>query len=689
MLVYCEGEVGPSSAEFLHETRCILRNGHQLICWRGGPQYPGAEQAREIGLTSACICFHADQMTSRLRVSQASALALFFLLGPFAANATDNWIEVRSPHFTVNTNAGEKEGRKIADQFEQIRQMFHNAFSGLRVDPAQPIHILAAKNENTMKLFLPEEWEVKGHIHHAGMYQQGEEKDYVILRLDTEGNNPFHTLYHEYTHALLRLNFIGLPVWLNEGLADFFGNSTLGDKEVRTGTIDSGHLYLLNQNKLIPIETLLQVDHNSPYYNESNRASVFYAESWAVVHFLMMNPEARQKGLLKNFLAAWDKSSNQLEAAQEAFGDLKAFGKKIESYARQTSFQVGVVKIGQEATEKNYKVRSISPGEVLALRGDFFAHHNRLDQAQPLLEEAVKAEPNLAMAHEALGYWHYRRREIEEADKEILTAIQLGASDFSSQYFHGMLLLREGGFDAQNAEDAKKSLEQAVKLNPDFAPAYAALSRAYSRSPETQKQAVTAAIKAVQLDPATLVYSIQLAYLLVGNNRLPEARIVAKRILASSGSVGEKEVANTLLRNIERAEERNAKEQSAGPALRVQNDSHVPDSTTGKRSTGAPQPSISADAPVQLKYRALAADGVVSSVQCSEEPELLINVDLPSGPVSFHAADIAKISLSWANDTPEPTTIKCGQWKGRQVKVWFSPTPGKEYAGEITKLHFF
>ena len=148
-------------------------------------------------------------------------LALASFLIPIRASAADNWIEVRSPHFTVNTNAGEKEARKIADQFEQIRQMFHSAFPAMRVDPGQPIIIVAAKSENTMKLFLPEEWEVKGHIHHAGMYQPGEDKDYVVMRLDSEGENPFHTLYHEYTHALMRLNFSGLPLWLDEGMAEF------------------------------------------------------------------------------------------------------------------------------------------------------------------------------------------------------------------------------------------------------------------------------------------------------------------------------------------------------------------------------------------------------------------------------------------------------------------------------------
>ena len=85
----------------------------------------------------------------------------------------------------------------MADQFEQIRNMFHTAFATLQVDPPQPIIIVAVKNENGLKLFLPEAWEVKGHVHPAGMYQPADDKDYVVMRLDTEGDNPFHTLYHE------------------------------------------------------------------------------------------------------------------------------------------------------------------------------------------------------------------------------------------------------------------------------------------------------------------------------------------------------------------------------------------------------------------------------------------------------------------------------------------------------------
>jgi len=627
-------------------------------------------------------------MTSGLLPSRFLTYPLTLLLLSHSAVAADNWIEVRSPHFTVQTNAGEKEARRVADQFEQIRNMFHSAFSSMRVDPGQPIVIVAAKNENTLKLFLPEEWEAKGHIHHAGLYQPGEDKDYVVMRLDSEGENPFHTLYHEYTHALLRLNFSNLPLWFNEGLAEFFGNSTLGDKEIRTGTIDPGHLYLLNQSKLIPIETLLEVDHNSPYYHESNRASVFYAESWAVVHYLMLDEDARKKELLKNFLAAWTKSGNQIDAARETFGDLKQFGKKIEAYSRQGSFRIGIIKAGQAAAEKSYTVRNVSPGEAIALRGDFFTHHNRGEEAQPVLEGALKTEPNLPFVHESLGFYHYRRHETEEADKEMQLAIKLGSAGFAPQYFHGFLLMQESGYEAESSLEAKSSLEKAVQLNHEFAPAYEALSRAYSRSPDTQKQAVNAAIKAVQLDPGQLAYSINLAYLLLNNSRFSEARIMANRILAAATSTGEKNVANTILQHIQEAEERTAQRTTAPSSVQGDRISQTVAVNPGPAEiTG---PGALPGVPVELKRRGvLAADGPISALECGKKTEVMINVDLPSGPVTFYAPDFAKVTVSWADGVPEPKLSGCREWKGRHVKLWFSPTPGKEYAGEISKMYFF
>src|SRR5215469_10523625 len=176
-----------------------------------------------------------------MRVLCSSALltalcGLFFSPGLWATHE-DTWVEVRSPNFTVISNAGEKEGRKIADQFEEIREVFQKTFAKMRSELGKPVIVFAVKNEDSMKLLLPEFWEVKGHMHPAGVYQPAEEKHFVVVRTNIEGPNPHEIVYHEYTHALMNINFRDLPVWLNEGIAEFFGNSTIHDNYVEIGKI--------------------------------------------------------------------------------------------------------------------------------------------------------------------------------------------------------------------------------------------------------------------------------------------------------------------------------------------------------------------------------------------------------------------------------------------------------------------
>lgn len=617
-----------------------------------------------------------------------AAIFLAILANADAFGASDpnqGWIEVRSPHFVVASNAGEKEARRIADQFEQIRTLFHTAFAGLRVDPAQPVLILAAKNENTMKMLLPEDWEVKGHVHPAGLYQQGEDKHYVILQLDSAGDNPFHALYHEYTHALLHLNFTGLPLWLDEGLAEFYGNSRLGEKESRIGTIDETHLYILQQNKLLPIEMLLNVEQSSPYYNEANQASVFYAESWALVHYLMMDPEAQQRQLMKNFLAAWDKSGNQIEAAQQTFGDLKHFGQIIEAYSRQRTFLVGVIKNGQQAADKSYTVRSLPAGEVLALRGDSATHRNKIDLAKPLVEQAVQAEPNLPLSHEALGYYLYRKGDQSGADAEMKKAMELGSTSFVAPYYHGMLLVRGGLAGPEVLQEAIQSFQKATQINPQFAPAYEGLAHAYSFIPETQKQAVDAGIHAAKLDPTTRAYAVNVAYLLLNNNRDADAKQLAQRLLAKARSPEEMQTARDLLERV-KEHERWVLQRNAPPSVTA--DATVATKTAVASAPAGGQSVTVSSTPEAVNPKTLlVVDGLLREVDCSHTPAVTMTMMVGKGPVDLHAEDFRKVSVTGVGESTMGLD-SCEKWKGRRVRIWFRVVKGKEYLGEITNLAF-
>ena len=70
-----------------------------------------------------------------------------------------------------------------------------------------------------------------------------------------------------------------LPLWLNEGLAEFYSHARLETEKVLIGTPAPYHLAALQENTPLPLETLVSVDYASEYYTESNRTTIFYAQS--------------------------------------------------------------------------------------------------------------------------------------------------------------------------------------------------------------------------------------------------------------------------------------------------------------------------------------------------------------------------------------------------------------------------
>src|ERR1700722_7917745 len=216
------------------------------------------------------------------------AIAIFLLLVTgVAAAPTGKWVEVRSANFIVVGNAGEAQARKVVAQFEQIRSVFRDSLPYTKTNSSPVITILAVKDEESLRELLPEYWAEKGHVHPAGIFIGGYNQFQVAINLSAHGDNPYESLYHEYYHSVTVPYFPGLPTWVAEGLADFYGNSVLNDKTANIGMPDVDLIGELRSNKLIPLNVLFKVDHNSPYYHEQNKVSIFYGESWVLMHYLL------------------------------------------------------------------------------------------------------------------------------------------------------------------------------------------------------------------------------------------------------------------------------------------------------------------------------------------------------------------------------------------------------------------
>ena len=202
-------------------------------------------------------------------------LPLLFVAPSFAEEKP--LTEVCSPNFRVLTDGSDREARRIAQEFEQMRAVFAIGFPNMRLTTGAPLLVFAMQNEHGMKALAPALWNDKGPKP-AGFFQHGWEKQFAIVRVDQDVPGAHQVVYHEYVHSLLHTNFRWLPTWLDEGLAEFYGNTRFEHTKFYVGTPSLRVRYLRNR-KLIPLETLLTVNPYVYYRSKEDDIETFYAES--------------------------------------------------------------------------------------------------------------------------------------------------------------------------------------------------------------------------------------------------------------------------------------------------------------------------------------------------------------------------------------------------------------------------
>src|SRR6516165_9445685 len=121
------------------------------------------------------------------RLFPAVSLSIVVLFSSVSPAKPPEWVEVRTPNFIVVSNAGEKQARKVAVQFEQIRTVFRQLLENANKHPSPQVTILAVKDEASMRELLPEYW-TKAHSHPAGLFSTRLNNFFAAVQLD--GHNP-------------------------------------------------------------------------------------------------------------------------------------------------------------------------------------------------------------------------------------------------------------------------------------------------------------------------------------------------------------------------------------------------------------------------------------------------------------------------------------------------------------------
>src|SRR5690349_15176601 len=180
-------------------------------------------------------------------------LLLFLALPtPVAAQTRDTWRSVRTNNLLVIGNADPERLRQVAVWLEFFHSAFGRLVSRNVLDTSVPTTVVVFRDDASFVPFKPLYQGRPASL--AGFFQPGEDVNYIAMSLDPRERDPYSVAFHEYVHLHLRDNVPQAPVWLNEGLAEFYGALQFSGGEALLGA-PLPYIRLLRTEELLPLET--------------------------------------------------------------------------------------------------------------------------------------------------------------------------------------------------------------------------------------------------------------------------------------------------------------------------------------------------------------------------------------------------------------------------------------------------
>jgi hypothetical protein len=250
------------------------------------------------------------------------------------------YLIVETPHYIVKTDHKAEVGQLIASQQEAVFQELYRRLSGVKAG-VQQIQRLQIVFFTTKEKYL----EVMGKDGEGtqGRYIPG--KNMISGWTPPEEiDNMLRTLRHEGTHQFVE-QFIGpkCPLWLNEGLAVYFENSTMKDGQLMTGETPLAMVSPLKRapetGKLIPLARMLNMageEWTAALKTQAPQGTLQYYEAWSMVHFLQGAENGKYRAPLLQFIYYIARSSPVTEAWDKTFGagSAPAFEKRWQEYIK-------------------------------------------------------------------------------------------------------------------------------------------------------------------------------------------------------------------------------------------------------------------------------------------------------------------------------------------------------------------
>ena len=656
----------------------------------------------------------------RFAARAAALLTLLSLVLPHPGFAKDEpkWIEVHSTHFSVLTDGSEKRGREVALRMEQMRSVFGQLILKDKLKMPVPITVVALKSDKQYGLIAPAKQSMA-----AGFYVPGSDRVYIVLNLFEA--DPWQAVAHPLAHYLLNFNYPPAQGWFDEGLAEYFGSIHIGkqveiggdpelqpewhedifDEMRRDSKKPQSLTQLLSSPVWLSMADLFTMKHDSSGMREGTHNTLYYAQSWMVVHYLANKNKMPEVGTYfdlalnqkvpveKAVVQAFDMSPEQMEQAVKTyFNTLSALGIALDQSKKPVGNPVDIQQpdhfaIPFDADDIGIAVSPVKDEEARAVIDDVMARvPEHRDQALHDLRQLTEDPKDNEAAHRGLAWDDIRQKRFDVAADELDKATELNPRDPWIWYYRSALKYQKAQATRQEMQglaNMMQDLRAVADWYPELADAYNMLAVArvegggFASALEAQRMATA-------LAPRNLEYQFNLGQIYVAGKKWDLARDVFTRLKAGPDRAAAA-AAKQQLDDLETLQKYGVRPQRAGESAAPAGAASTPSAGTSapavaassaedEDADAAPKPAPSkpgSTGPVQF------LKGKIVSSDCSKTPEATVTILNGMTTYKMHASDYKSLLVIGEDQ------FSC-DWKNRVVSVNYRAV-GK-HEGELVSI---
>ena len=561
-----------------------------------------------------------------------------------AAPASAAWRRVNSSNFVVVGDVSAGDLRAIATRFELFHEALGRVVGPAGTTPSVPTIVIVFPNEEAFTAYQPV---YRGKARPvAGYASSGQDANYIAM-VNVRGELSDRIIFHEFTHLVVANAVARTPVWLNEGLAEFYSTFAVldGGKRAQIGRPIVEHVRLLNGAMRIPLADLLSVGPESPLYNEEDTAGEFYAESWALTHMLIsVQPSRVEK--LGEYLRRVADGAGESEAWTAVFG--ARIEEELRLFLKRPIVNTMVVEFPEKAAAHPMSDAPLSPADTAAFLAALQLRRQDTPAAARLLDAALANQPDAEMANAIMAEVEIARGNPGAAAARLVRLAP--PKDWLAAYTSALALIQaidqERDMPSAGAVVATvtRLLARVRSEFPDLPNALAALARIEMYGDKAPSAAARSDIaRARALAPGRVDYTLLEAQVYAEARDFPRARSILGPLMTPTYPEDVRNAARRLMSGlveIERAAGGGARPLTPVPVYRtLQTDEQRLDGMLERIDCGAPgKPAV---------FHVRAAGTLIDLEGQLADIELLTYRDDLTGGVSCGERDPTRVYVTW------------------------------------------